>query len=206
MSDEPCFFSIDAPREMTLKVRRSQFTCRLQSVDSLELAKAFISTITKANRTATHNCWAYLLGDQGEVFHSSDAGEPSGTAGKPILHTLQSHNMTHVAAVVTRIFGGVKLGVKGLMDAYAESVQAAIDMAPLKRLVKLAGFKVEVAYDFNDMFLARINPFLNKIADTGYSEKIVHHIQIELKHLAKAEHLLCEYQSQGKLTFTPIRS
>lgn len=177
------------------------FTCRLQSVDSIEKAKLFISTISKANKVASHNCWAYILGDKGQLFHSSDAGEPPGTAGKPMLNTLQSYNMTQVAVVVTRFFGGVKLGVRGLIQAYSESVQAAIDMADLKQLVHLVCFDVDVSYDFNETFLARIHPFLNKIADTAYSEKIAHKIEIEIKHLAKAEQLLSDYQAQGKLKF-----
>jgi uncharacterized YigZ family protein len=202
MSDDTYFYSIDAPREKTIKIRRSMFTCRLQYVESIESAKIFISTISKANKTATHNCWAYVLGDKAQTFHSSDAGEPSGTAGKPMLNILKSHNMTQVAVVVTRIFGGVKLGVRGLIQAYSESVQAAIDMAQLKKLLHLACFEIDVSYDFNETFLSRINPFLNKIADTAYSDKIVHKIEIEQKHLTKAEQLLSDYQAQGKLKFT----
>ena len=202
MPDETCFFSIDKPREKTIKIRRSIFTCRLQSVDTIEKAKLFISTISKANKVAAHNCWAYILGDKGQLFHSSDAGEPPGTAGKSMLNTLQSNNMTQVAVVVTRFFGGVKLGVRGLIQAYSESVQAAIDMAALKPLVHLACFEIDVSYDFNETLLARIHPFLNKVVGTTYSEKIAHKIEIEVKHLARAEQLLSDYQAQGKLKFT----
>ncbi len=201
MSDEPGFYSIDAPREKTIKIRRSIFTCRMQYVNSVDRAKAFISGVSKENKTATHNCWAYIIGEKGQTFHSSDAGEPSGTAGKPMLNVLQSYNMTQVAVVVTRVFGGVKLGVKGLIDAYSASVQAAIDSGKLIRQVELVRVLVDVAYDFNQTLLNRLGPFLNRIADTAYSDRIVHQMDIELKHLPGAAQLLEDYQSQEKLTF-----
>jgi uncharacterized YigZ family protein len=201
MTDETCFYSIENFEEKTIKIRRSIFTCRLQYADSIEKAKNFISKVSKANKTATHNCWAYVLGEKGEIFHYSDAGEPSGTAGKPMLNVLQSNNLTQVAVVVTRIFGGVKLGVRGLIDAYSESVQAAVDVAKLKRQVLLADVEVNVAYDFNKTLLVRLTPFLSRIVETVYSDRIVHQVEIEFKYLYKAEQLLLEYQSQGKLTF-----
>lgn len=202
MPGKKYLYSIGKTREQTIKIRRSIFTCRLKSVDSIEEAKAFISSVSKANKTATHNCWAYILGDKGEIFHCSDAGEPAGTAGKPMLHTLQSRKMTRVAAVVTRIYGGVKLGVRGLIDAYAESVQAAIDTAPLKKLVKVAEYKVILPYDFNETFLARMGPFLHRVADTAYSQDIEHHIEIEDCNRARAEQMLNEYQARGKLVYS----
>jgi len=100
--------------------------CTLGYVDSLEKAKQFISRISKENKTANHNCWAYILGEKGELFHCSDAGEPSGTAGKPMLNALQSHCMTNIAAVVTRHFGGVKLGVRGLKSLMSLTISCSI--------------------------------------------------------------------------------
>src|SRR3989339_351950 len=107
MADEHYFYSVDRQRIKMIKIKRSVFVCTLDHVESIEKAKAFISRISKENKTATHNCWAYILGEKGEMFHSSDAGEPSGTAGKPMLSILKNYHMTQIAAVVTRYFGGV---------------------------------------------------------------------------------------------------
>ena len=202
MPEDNYFYVIDQPRETTIKIRRSIFTCRLEPVDSIEAAKAFISSVAKENKTATHNCWAYILGDRGETFHSSDAGEPAGTAGKPMLNTLQSGRMTGVAAVVTRYFGGVKLGVRGLIEAYAESVRSAMDLAPLKKRVQIVSYDVTLDYAFNDTFLARIKPYLVRVADTAYTQDIVHRIEVELPDRAGAEQVLADCRNQGKLNFT----
>ena len=202
--DEHYFYSIENQRTTTIKIKRSIFICTLEYVDSIETAKQFITRISKSNKTATHNCWAYILGEKGDVFHCSDAGEPSGTAGKPMLNTLQHHGMTKIAAVVTRHFGGVKLGVRGLIDAYGAAVKHTLDVNPLKRLVQAIDIDVESSYEFNDILMNQIKNFLTRVKNTTYTDKIVHRIEIELKDYSQVETLLCEYQSQGKLKFSRV--
>ncbi|WP_413907543.1 IMPACT family protein [Desulfobacula sp.] len=205
MMDEHYFYSIEHQRTTTIKIKRSVFICTLEYVDSIGKAKNFISRISKENKTATHNCWAYILGEKGDVFHCSDAGEPSGTAGKPMLNTMQNHDMTNIAAVVTRHFGGVKLGVRGLIDAYCASVENTIELKKLKKLIQAVSILIEVTYEFNDFLLIQIKNYLTRIMDTTYTDKIVHTIEIEQKDYAKVDRLLSEYQSRGKLKFTMIR-
>ena len=204
MMDENYFYSIDHRRTTTIKIKRSIFICTLEYVASIEKAKNVISRIAKENKTATHNCWAYILGEKGDIFHCSDAGEPSGTAGKPILNTMQSHGMTNIAAVVTRHFGGVKLGVRGLIDAYCASVKNTIELKKLKKLIRTVSILIEVSYGFNDTLLNQIKNYLSRIKDTVYTDKIVHTVEIELKNFAKVDRLLSEYQSRGKLKFSRI--
>ncbi|MCG8637333.1 MAG: YigZ family protein, partial [Desulfobacterales bacterium] len=144
---------------------------------------------------------AYVVGDQGEISHASDAGEPAGTAGKPMLNTLLSHDMTCVAAVVTRHYGGVKLGVRGLIDAYARSVLAAIEQAPLVKLVKTVPFRVELPYGINDTFMSRIKSFRAEILQTEYKETVSHDLAVELDDVDRVDAFLLEYQHQGKLTY-----
>ncbi len=204
MMDENYFYSIEHQRTSTIKIRRSVFICTLEFVDSIETAKDFISRVSKENKTATHNCWAYILGEKGEIFHCSDAGEPSGTAGKPMLNTLKSHCMTNIAAVVTRHFGGVKLGVRGLIEAYSASVKDTIDLKKLKKIVHTVSIDIEVSYEFNDTLLNQIKAYLNRIVDTAYTDKIAHRVEVELKNYVRVESLLSEYQSRGKLKFTII--
>lgn len=201
---QTCFYCIKGTREKTIKIRRSVFKCTMKQVTSAQEAKAFISRISKENKTATHNCWAYIAGDSGELSHCSDAGEPPGTAGKPMLNALQSHGMTNVASVVTRHFGGVKLGVRGLIQAYSESVESTIKVEPLIKLVKTVSYRLEVGYDFNKTLLTRLEPYVFRIVDTEYSHAVVHEIEIESRNKDYAQALLAEYQAQGQIEFFPL--
>lgn len=202
MTDEKPFFSIAAAPENSpvmarLKIRRSEFTCRLARADSIEAAKAFISTISKENKTATHNCWAYIVGDDGRICHSSDAGEPSGTAGKPMLNVLTSHHMTRVAVVVTRQYGGVKLGVRGLIRAYSEAVEAALAAAKKVRLIQADPVSIQVPYECNDHLLNQVRRFNAGIQHTDYKEHIIHDILVEKHQASDFIRMLSRFESQG---------
>ena len=198
------FYSIEQRRTTNIKIRRSVFICTMEYVQSIGDAKQFISKVAKENKTATHNCWAYITGEQGDIFHCSDAGEPSGTAGKPMLNALKSNNMTNIAVVVTRHFGGVKLGVRGLIDAYFLSVNNTIDLNKLNKLVHSVKVSIEISYEFNDIFLNKFNNLIIGIENTDYSDKIVHIVEIEHNRIKKVEKLLSEYQSRGMFNFSFI--
>ena len=197
-------YSVTKRLESVLKIKRSLFICSLGPAASIKEAKAFISRISKAHHTATHNCWAYIIGENGDVFHSSDAGEPSGTAGAPILNTLQGFCLSNVAAVVTRHFGGVKLGIRGLIQAYSGSVKETIKNAPLKPLIPSTAVRIEVGYDLSDILLNHLNDTIIQVRATDYADKVTHTIDIETGNLEKALVLLSEYRSKGKLTFTVL--
>ena len=94
--------------------------------ESVEEAKSFISSIQKKYFDARHVCWAYMIGPERKQFLSNDNGEPSGTAGKPILGQINSFNLTNVAIAVVRYFGGIRLGTSGLIVAYREAAKEAI--------------------------------------------------------------------------------
>ena len=207
--EKPVFYSVgrsgsDPVRRAEIKIKRSVFVCRIRYVDTIEGAKEFISKVSKEYKTATHNCWAYVVGDYGQVSHCSDAGEPPGTAGKPMLNALLSHNMACVATVVTRYYGGVKLGVRGLIEAYALSVGETIAQAPLVRLVKTQSFQICLDYSLNDSFLNRISALKTTIAGTDYQEKVTHELAVELADLSALESLLIQYQRQGLLDYRKI--
>lgn len=202
--DEAYFYSIEKQRTTTLKIKRSIFKCSLERVDSIDAAKGFISRISRENKMATHNCWAYIIGEKGETFHCSDAGEPSGTAGKPMLNALKRHQMTDISAVVTRHFGGVKLGVRGLIEAYFESVETTIKAGKRIKIIQGVSFRVEVGYGFNDTLLNQIKPYLTRVKDTTYADTIVHIIEIEMKDYDSVAQLLSGYQSQKKLNFSLV--
>lgn len=104
-----------------LKIKRSEFIGILQPVESLVDFQFFLKKLRKEFHNARHICWAYRFADREIVENSSDAGEPSGSAGLPILNTLRSHDAVQTAIMVVRYFGGVKLGKKGLSDAYGST-------------------------------------------------------------------------------------
>ena len=207
--EKSVFYSVgrsisDPVRRAEIKIKRSVFVCRLSYVETIEDAKEFISKVSKEYKTATHNCWAYVVGDSGQISHCSDAGEPPGTAGKPMLNTLLSHHMTCTAAVVTRYYGGVKLGVRGLIEAYALAVAEAIAQAPLVRLVKTESFRICLDYSLNDSFLNRISALKTTIARTDYKERVTHEMVVELSDLSALESMLTQYQRQGLLNYIKI--
>jgi len=193
------FYSIAQKREYSCKIKRSEFIAHLAYVETIEAAKQFISQISEEHKNATHNCWAYIVGDNGQTYHSSDAGEPSGTAGKPILNALKKYDMTNIAAVVTRYFGGVKLGIRGLIEAYGQTTEAAIQQKPLKKIVKTVEFKVTTTYDFIEPLKYNIKEQLGQIIDIQYGAEVQLVVQVE-EHLQKPlRNYLQELEKVGKL-------
>ena len=195
------FYSIEEDRRVEIKIKRSRFICSLRYVETLAHAKDFIASVSSEHKTATHNCWAYIVGDKGDLCHASDNGEPAGTAGKPMLNVLQSHNMTNISAVVTRYFGGVKLGIRGLIDAYAESVTAAVQLSGLKKIVKTIPYKIEVPYGMNDTMVYHLQGFQGKIVETQYSDIVTHYFEVEDQDQPAFNIFLEQYQNSGKLCF-----
>ena len=134
-----------ARSETETVVNRSRFVCTLYRVATDAEARERISAHRKANWDATHNCTAYVL-DGGQAARSNDDGEPAGTAGVPMLEVLRGRGLTDVLAVVTRHFGGVKLGAGGLVRAYGGAVSAAVDAAGTVALATWQRLSVRVDY------------------------------------------------------------
>ncbi|MCQ4192120.1 YigZ family protein [Streptomyces parvulus] len=109
------------------EINRSRFLCALAPAATEEEAQAFVAGVRKERADASHNCWAYVIGADAAVQKASDDGEPGGTAGVPMLQMLLRRDMRYVVAVVTRYYGGVKLGAGGLIRAYGGAVGEALD-------------------------------------------------------------------------------
>ncbi|MDE6278236.1 MAG: YigZ family protein [Muribaculaceae bacterium] len=120
------YYTLASPSEGIYKEKMSKFMAFASPVESAAEAKTFIAAIQKKYFDARHVCWAYMIGSARTEFLSSDNGEPSGTAGKPILGQINSFNLTNVAIAVVRYFGGIKLGTSGLITAYREAAREAI--------------------------------------------------------------------------------
>ncbi|MBQ7733147.1 MAG: YigZ family protein [Synergistaceae bacterium] len=128
------------------KIKRSVFIANLEPVHSEDEARDFLNRITSQHRDATHNCRAYILGSSGESEYSSDDGEPSGTAGRPILLAIKRSTLVNVMVIVTRYFGGVKLGTRGLIDAYGLTASKALELAGVVERVITQKFFILLDY------------------------------------------------------------
>lgn len=123
------YHTIAAPSEAIFKEKMSKFLAFAHPVETAEAAKEIIASYSKKYFDARHVCWAYMLGSARNRFLSSDNGEPSGTAGKPILGQINSFGLTDILIVVVRYFGGIKLGTSGLISAYREAARMALNEA-----------------------------------------------------------------------------
>ncbi len=195
------FYSVKGEREFTIKVKKSLFICSLNYAETTGQAKEFISKISNEHKNATHNCWAYIVGDKGEISHCSDAGEPSGTAGKPMLNALKKNNTTNIAAVVTRHFGGIKLGIRGLINAYTESVMAALREQRLIKLVKTETFQITTSYSYNDTLLHQLEKFHGQVIKSNYLETVTCDFEVETEDCPRLEKYLSGARNSGCLTF-----
>lgn len=194
---------INEERITTIKIKRSEFIGHLHYAETVENARAYIASISKKHHNATHNCWAYVVGEKGEYAHSSDNGEPSGTAGKPILRMLQKYDLTHVACVVTRYYGGVKLGVRGLIEAYGEAAENSIREKDLTRLVKTFSYIIEVNYKDFDTLKYQLEKLSVSLGSAEYSDKVVVEATVEDKDVGELDVFLKEMERSGNLSFIP---
>lgn len=128
------------------EIKKSRFICHAKRVYSEEEARDFIAAIKKEHYKATHNCSAFIVGEKNEIKRTSDDGEPSGTAGVPMLGVMENHQLTNVCFVVTRYFGGIKLGAGGLIRAYAGSVALAIKEIGLIEIKEQVGLRLKMSY------------------------------------------------------------
>ncbi len=180
-----------------IKIKHSRFIGRIKSIKNVKDAKDYISQISKKEKNANHNCWAYIIDEN--TFHYSDAGEPSGTAGKPIYNTLCKNNLEKTVAVVTRYFGGIKLGIRGLIDAYSQTVQETINNAELLPLIERVVWKIKTDYAFAEIFKYKCQKFNVEIINIEYSDKVVLECSAEKKYSKDFENYLYEMNNQKKM-------
>lgn len=140
------YLTVAGPAQAEIEVKRSRFICRIERVDSEEAARAVVEEERKRYWDARHHCSAFVLGPTGDVQRSSDDGEPSGTAGAPMLEVLRGRGVSDVVAVVTRYFGGVLLGAGGLVRAYSDAVRAGLDEAGVRERRLLERYDVDVPH------------------------------------------------------------
>lgn len=154
------------------EINKSKFLAHVQHVETEDAARDFLQTIRKKYFDATHNCSAWILGERGDKQKSNDDGEPGGTAGNPILETIKKNELTNCVVVVTRYFGGIKLGAGGLIRAYSHTAALGLNAAVI---VQMTAFKkISLTLEYN--FLATVENYLRnkkiRVANTDYADVV----------------------------------
>lgn len=181
--------------EAEITIEKSKFIGYATPVKNEEEALAFIEKIKTKHWNATHNVPAYIIGDNSEIQRCSDDREPSGTAGIPVLEAIKREDLKNVVVVVTRYFGGIKLGTGGLVRAYTRGAKIALDAAKIvtKKLHRL----VKVTVDYN--LLGKVqNDILQNgylIKDTKYDDAVHFYIYVEVNALEHFENQITEWTS-----------
>jgi uncharacterized YigZ family protein len=166
-------------------IERSRFICTLQRVATPEDAQQFIREMNVEFPDATHNCWAYVAGPPGNSNRvgMSDSGEPHGTAGRPMLTVLLHSGVGEIGAVVTRYYGGTKLGTGGLVKAYGGVVQLALESLPLSQRVDYVELAVEFAYPGITLVQQLLPSHEAEVLAEEYRVEVRYHIRVPRPHL-----------------------
>ena len=152
--------------------KKSRFIAQVFPVETEEEVATILEQMKKKYWDARHNCYAFVLGETSQISRCSDDGEPSGTAGRPILEVINGKELTNILIVVTRYFGGTLLGTGGLVRAYSQSAQAGIMASKVIR--KEVGYRVSIDTDYNGIGKLQYVAMQNNIAilDTQYTDKV----------------------------------
>lgn len=178
-----------ARAEAELREKGSRFLAVIERVEDEAGREAALETLAARHPDATHHCWAARIGHP-PVERSSDAGEPSGTAGMPILQTLRGAELSDVLAVVIRWFGGTKLGKGGLARAYAAATREALESLPVARKVPRVALSLTLPYDRLGAVKRLIHPPEVELLDERYAEAVTLELAVEERHREEVEEAL----------------
>ncbi|MCP4271742.1 MAG: YigZ family protein [Gammaproteobacteria bacterium] len=183
-----------------IEVRKSRFICHLAHADNAQQAKQFIATIKDRYTDATHNCWAFQTEEPGSTrsIGCSDDGEPHGSAGKPMLNILSHSEVGEVVAVVTRYYGGTKLGTGGLVRAYSDSVKAALDKLVTCIKVDWQYGSLTIGYNLQSAVEKTLIDSGVEITNSKFAEKVTLMLRYGAESLAEINEKLGNL-SQGAL-------
>ena len=194
--------TVEKATEARTEVRRSLFIASVSPAATAEEADAFVASVRAKYPDATHNCYAYIAGAENPSVRFSDDGEPGGTAGQPMLEVLKKRGLTAVAVVVTRYFGGIKLGAGGLVSAYTDSVVSGIDAAGTVTMTERSLVEVRAGYqEFSraDSVLIRLGAE-RMSADYGEDVRAVYAVKAD----AEARALACASEATSGAARTAV--
>ena len=162
------YYTVKGPGENEIVIDRSRFIAHVARVETEEDAQAFIADIKKKHWDATHNCSAYMIGENNLIQKANDDGEPSGTAGVPMLEVLKKRDLKDTVVVVTRYFGGIKLGAGGLIRAYGKSTSEGLNATGVveRKLMRIMKTKIDYTW------LGKVE---NEVRSSHYQLKEIHY-------------------------------
>lgn len=195
------FRTIKEDGQVQEEIKKSRFICHAKRVYSEEEARDFITAIKKEHYKATHNCSAFIVGERSEIKRTNDDGEPSGTAGVPMLGVLENHNLTNVCVVVTRYFGGIKLGAGGLIRTYAGSVALAVKEIGIIEIKEQAGIAIQMSYAQYQEYSNFLREHKLMEIETNFTDQIDTIIYVDKEEKENIKSALVEFFN-GKVTLT----
>lgn len=167
-------FYLSATGETTheIVIQRSRFICTLKRIDGFDDALSFVKSVKKKYSDATHNCYAFISNSAGTEQRFSDDGEPQGTAGQPMLEVLKKKGISMTAAVVTRYFGGVKLGAGGLVSAYTRAVAETVENAKIVKNVVGVSLEIKCGYEMYNALLQALKGKIFATLSTDFADNV----------------------------------
>ena len=188
--------TIKKPVQIEINIKKSQFICSLYPTKNKAESKEIIHELNQKYNDATHNCTAYIVGD-GEGF--DDDGEPGGTAGKPMIYVFRKNELHNITAIVTRYFGGIKLGAGGLVRAYSKSVMEAVGQAEIVEIEEYDVYKL--TFEYSDIKLVDTEVRNNQLEaiDKEYSDKVSY--QVVSKDNRNIEKIFEKYSGKISVIF-----
>ena len=183
---EDTYLTIEREAHAEIKEKGSRFIAESFLVTTLDEALARLETVRKREYQATHHCYAYLIGTTGAPqFKYSDDGEPSGTAGKPIYDLAAGRHLTNLLLVVTRYFGGTKLGTGGLARAYADAARAVLDSSGVRTNYLTHRFQFTIDFPQYDLWLRELHKFEARVVDSKFTDRVSMDVEIRRSRAAE---------------------
>ena len=166
------YHSVFTESECEKVIERSRFIARCAHAEGEEQARAFVARVRAQHSLATHNCFAFVADKEGNLLRFSDDGEPQGTAGMPILEVIRSKKLFETTVVVTRYFGGIKLGAGGLVRAYAGAAADVLAAADIRAFTPCRDISLTVGYEHYDAIRRYLSARDCSVKDTQYTDKV----------------------------------
>ena len=199
------YFTPSQTQHFELEIKRSRFISSIATVESKAHAKNFIQSLREQYPDANHHCWAMIAGQPDDVYQQdqSDDGEPKGTAGKPMLNVLQHSGLGNIVVVVTRYFGGIKLGAGGLVRAYTQCVSEALKTLETSECFILDKIRIELPYSLLDSLEHWLKETNIEIGERVFTDSIQ---LILLVPIAEKNELIVKLDQlgQGKISISKI--
>jgi len=177
--NKEAYKTVSAYTETELKIKGSRFIGKVYPVSSAEEADSILDECKKEYHNATHRCFAFRVGIDGSKSKFSDDGEPSGTAGKPILSILEHNEITNALLIIIRYFGGTKLGTGGLVRAYTETAQEVLAHASIVKIPIHESVRITFPYDFTSSVMRIISQYDIHINDTEYGDDVTIYLAVQ---------------------------